>query len=66
MFQRLQLPEIQNALAAFALVASFGIFIYFLYRILRMKKSRRDYLSHLPLDDDESESRHTEGNERKD
>jgi len=52
MFRRLQFDSLQDWLAIIALLVSFSLFIYFLYRVLRMRKKDIERLSNLPLEED--------------
>jgi cbb3-type cytochrome oxidase subunit 3 len=69
MFRRLQFESLQQGLAVFALFASVTLFLYFIYRMLRMKKERARELANLPLEEEEDNpelSHHEKGNsERK-
>ena len=64
MFRRLQFDSLQDWLAIIALLVSFSLFIYFLYRVLRMRKKDIDRLSNLPLEDD-SKKKEKQQDERK-
>lgn len=52
MFRRLQFESLQDWLAIIALLVSFCLFMYFLYRVLRMRRKDIDRLSNLPLEED--------------
>lgn len=52
MFRRLQFDSLQDWLAIFALLASFSLFVYMIYRVIRMKKKDIDPIAKLPLEEE--------------
>lgn len=59
MLKRVSFEEWQTIITLIAFFLCFLTFIYFTVRAVRMRKSDRDRLANLPLEDEESEkSRH--------
>ena len=52
LYKRLSLEEWQNVLTFVAFFLTFGAFIYFTIRALRMKKDKRDHMANLPLEEE--------------
>ncbi len=52
MFKRLTYESWHYAVPIIAFVLTFGVFVYFVIRAIRMRRSKADYMSHLPLQDD--------------
>ena len=53
MFKRLTYENWHYAVPIIAFLLTFGVFVYFVIRAIRMRRSKADYMSHLPLQDDE-------------
>lgn len=53
MFKRVHFDH-ANVLAIAAFILSLAVFIFFLVRVIRMKRKDVQHLSQLPLDDDNS------------
>ncbi len=60
MFHRISYDEWTSVVPVIAFILTFGAFIVLTVRAVAMRKPRRDYLSQLPLKDDDSNppSRH--------
>ena len=56
MFQRITFESWHSIIPVVAFFLTFGVFVYFVVRAVRMKKNDVEHISHLPLDDDDSDS----------
>lgn len=56
MLRRLQPPGIQSALVIGAFVLTAAVFLFFFIRALRMKKDHAEYMSLLPVQQDNAPS----------
>ncbi len=50
MFRRVLYEEWHATVPILAFLLTFGVFLYFVVRTLRMKRSKVDYMAGLPLD----------------
>ncbi len=51
MFSRVNFIEAAPYLGLIGFLLTLGAFIYLVVRALRMKKKKRDYMAHLPLEE---------------
>lgn len=49
MFKRISFEAWHEIVPVVAFVLTFGVFVYFVVRALRMKRERADYMANLPL-----------------
>ena len=52
MFKRITYDEWQEMVPLVAFLLTFGVFLFFLIRAIRMRKSDAEYMSKLPLQQD--------------
>jgi hypothetical protein len=57
MFTRLTLESWHTIVPIVAFLLTFGVFVHFVVRAIRMKKKDVEHISHLPLDDDPNPSK---------
>jgi len=55
MFKRIDFSSWETLLFA-AFLVTFAAFVYFTWRALKMKKSEREHMSHLPLETESDDS----------
>jgi hypothetical protein len=54
MWSRIQFESFATPITVIAFVIMFSAFLHFCWKAFRMKPSERDYLSHLPLEENDS------------
>lgn len=52
MFKRLILDEWLSVIPVIAFLLTFGTFLYFSWRAIRMSREKRDHMANLPLEGD--------------
>lgn len=57
MFKRIFYDDWTTIVPVIAFIVTFTVFAVAIVRSIRMKKSTREHLSNLPLEDDDTESR---------